>query len=333
MAEVHFLNVGSGDCCLLKSNQDRWTMFDICNGNKEADTLFDYLDELSRKFSDGNNKMCEKSINPIQFAKEKLNIKSIFRFILSHPDMDHMDGLNDLFSSIDILNFWDNGIRREKPDFTKDNRYKEKDWNYYMDIINGGVHGLTVISPLSGSYNQYFNQGDGNEDKGDFLYIYAPDSRLVKNANENGDINDGSYVICYRSSGGRILLCGDSHDKTWEHILSNYESDLLNCELIIAPHHGRDSDRDWSFLSRIKPKFGIIGCADSKDIAYNEWNNRNISKVTQNQAGNISIYPTSTGLDIYIENKAFAHSHGGNTNNTDYLGKYYLTTIEKDKNY
>lgn len=333
MAEIHFLNVGDGDCCLIKSNSNRWTMFDVCNGNKsEEGKRVEYAEALIRKAVMGNFAMRDKSINPINYAADTLNISSIFRFILSHPDMDHMDGLKYLFDKISVSNYWDNGIRREKPDFTQ-GRFQEKDWTFYEKIIKGEVSGLTIISPLAGSRGQYYNKNTENESDNDYLYIYAPNVELVTEANKSGDINDASYVVCYRSSGGRVLLCGDSHNKTWEIMLKNYKADLVDCELMIAPHHGRDSDRDWGFLDEIKPKFGILGCADSKDLAYNEWNKRKIDKITQNQAGNIAIYPDSHGLKLYVENSKFADSYGGDIHNTDSYGNYYLTYIGKSANY
>ena len=61
---------------------------------------------------------------------------------------------------------------------------------------------------------------------GDEFYILAPTPELIKQANESEDYNDASYVILYRGAGGRILLSGDSHDNTWNHILEEWEDDF-----------------------------------------------------------------------------------------------------------
>ncbi len=96
---------------------------------------------------------------------------------------------------------------------------------------------------------------------------------------------------------------------------------LSNCEILIAPHHGRGSDRSFEFLDEIKPRFGILGCARAKHIAYDAWNTRKIDKIMQNQSGNIVIYPKNDGnnkksLFVYIENKRYAEDCG------DYSSKY-----------
>ena len=74
-----------------------------------------------------------------------------------------------------------------------------------------------------------------------------------------------------------------------------------------------------------------MGCASSEYLAYNAWNRRKLEKITQNQAGNISVYPNSEGLDIYVENENFASDYGGNTSRIDYYGNFYLKTVEKEK--
>ncbi len=43
---------------------------------------------------------------PFNILKD-FGVSTIFRFILTHPDMDHMDGMKSLFDSFSILNFWD----------------------------------------------------------------------------------------------------------------------------------------------------------------------------------------------------------------------------------
>lgn len=78
---------------------------------------------------------------------------------------------------------------------------------------------------------------------GDAFCTLAPTPELVRQANETGNYNDLSFVILHWSSAGRILLSGDSHDKTWEHVIANYGEYLKNVDLLIAAHHGRKSGR------------------------------------------------------------------------------------------
>lgn len=335
MSEVHILNVGQGDCNILRSNSGRITMFDICGGNKDIEEERGYLEALTKQAAvKGNFRMCEKPTNPVNFMRESMGEKDIFRFILSHPDMDHMDGFDNLVNKINISNYWDSGVRKEKPDFTG-GPYQEKDWDRYVKVRDDNEAGVIVVSPKAGSKNKYFNQDDNNGG-GDYICIYAPDTGLVEEANQSDNddsVNDASYVIVYRSAGGRILLPGDAHDKTWDYVLENYGDELKGCEFMLAPHHGRDSGRSWEFLDKIKPKFSVLGCASSKHLAYEQWNKRKLEKITQNQAGNVAIYPDSDGLSIFVENEKFVEAYGGDASNKDKYGNSYLTYVEKSSNY
>ncbi len=92
MARIHYLNVGSGDCIILQTNSGRVSVIDICSGNLVKTATQSYLEtlaELSQK-PRGNFGMCSKPTNPLDYLKE-IGINSIHRFVLSHPDMDHMD--------------------------------------------------------------------------------------------------------------------------------------------------------------------------------------------------------------------------------------------------
>lgn len=95
MPEIHVLNVGQGDCTIIQSGSGHVTMFDICGGNlvEEERVLKALLEKAAVK---GNFQMCNKPTNPISFLKNRFGSSALFRFILSHPDMDHLDGFNNL---------------------------------------------------------------------------------------------------------------------------------------------------------------------------------------------------------------------------------------------
>jgi competence protein ComEC len=88
MARVHFLTVGEGDCTIIEHNSGRVTMIDICGGNeiilKAEAKRFEALERPR-----GNFAMCKRPTNPVEYLRVH-GIKRIFRFILTHPDMDHL---------------------------------------------------------------------------------------------------------------------------------------------------------------------------------------------------------------------------------------------------
>jgi beta-lactamase superfamily II metal-dependent hydrolase len=76
MLSVHFLNVGKGNCTIIDFPSSRMSMIDIDNSRikDDDDALTDPIDYYIKNFAD----------------------RSLFRFILSHPDMDHLSGFDEL---------------------------------------------------------------------------------------------------------------------------------------------------------------------------------------------------------------------------------------------
>jgi len=315
MAEtkVHFLNVKQGDCFLIERASDRLTAIDICAGNMKEEVLEEKMAALRAAKPRGNYAMCAKPTNPVRYLEQE-GLKEVWRFILTHPDMDHMDGIKELFETKIVKHFWDCGIRREKPDFEKGGPYLEEDWDFYADLIAGKIDGTSVVTPRAGDGGKYWNADDdeGNGD-GDYLSIVSPNETLLASANDDGDINDASYVIVYRSCAGRIIFAGDSNDRTWEYILEKHESLVSDAAVLFAPHHGRKSDRSYSFLDVVKPRVSFFGCAPSGHLAYSAWQYRNLLYFTNNQCGNVHIYPNGEVVDVFIQNETYARDYTKNS--------------------
>jgi len=326
MAElrIHYLNVKSGDCIIFeRPSSGRVTLIDICCGNLEPEVI----KEAKRlKKPPGDYGMRNHPTNPVDYLSSK-GISEIWRFILTHPDMDHMDGIKRLFTDKTILHFWDCGIKREKPNFEEDSPYLEKDWDFYDDLISDKVNGPKVIIPRAGDIGKYWNaDNDKNEGEGDYVSIAAPNDELIKSANDNGDINDASYVIIYRSSAGRVIFPGDSNDKTWEYILRNHKDLVSDATVLFAPHHGRKSERDYSFLDVVKPRVSFFGCAPSEHLSYSAWQNRELLYFTSNQCGNVHVYPIGEKVNVFIENYKYANGYTqGNTYQKD--GYWFLCDV------
>src|SRR5205807_6583268 len=94
-----------------------------------------------------------------------------------------------------------------------------------------------------------------------------------------------SYVILYKTDNHRILFGGDSHDDTWERILANHKDDVSDVDVLVAPHHGRSSDRSYEFLDVVNPALTLFGNAPSEHLAYGAFSSRDLPIITNNQAG------------------------------------------------
>ena len=338
MPTVHFLNVNDGDCSVIEHASERITVIDVCNA-KAADETAKKVDRFMRAASslekgvNGNFNQKKYPVNPIVYMQDR-NIKSVFRFILTHPDMDHMDGIEEFFDAFSPVNFWDTDNTEEKSFGNGNNKgYSEEDWKFYKKLRDGKpTTDPKRLTLTSGARGQYYNKEESPQSGHDGLHILAPTSELVTAANACEDFNDCSYVILYKTNNHRILFAGDSHDDTWEHILSVHRKDVEDVELLIAPHHGRHSDRDWEFLDVLNPALTLFGNAGSEHMAYSAWNSRGLPMITNNQAGSVIVDAGASPMDVYVTCEAYAKASNplGAVYSSQFGGYYWgqVTRVE-----
>jgi len=330
MGIFHFLNVKQGDCSVIQHPNGHVTVIDVCNARLETtitplQNLFNQFDV--QKSVRGNFGQKDYPANPIEYMRAH-GITSIFRFIATHPDMDHLDGIKDFFAAFSVTNFWDTKNNKELTDWGNNGPYRQEDWEFYKSLRDGTATGAPNRLTLhAGDRNKYWNMDDQGGGGGDGIYILAPTPELVSSANDSGDHNDCSYAILYRSTGGRILFLGDAHDATIEHIIANHSADVADVDVLIAPHHGRHSDRGFEFLDVLRPKLTLFGNAPSEHLAYDPWYNRDLPIITNNQANCIIIDTNSSVMQVYVTNEAYARAENSQTFYSSNHGGWYLRPV------
>jgi competence protein ComEC len=280
----------------------------------------------------GNFQQKKYPVNPISSMHEH-DIEDIFRYIQTHPDMDHMDGIEVLFDEFSPTNFWDTNNTKEMLSSKWDHSpYQESDWKFYKHLRdsnnNDDPRRLTLYSDDRG---QYYNIGSDGTGGGDGLHVLAPTKELVSAANEAAeDYNRCSYVVLYLTGGNRIVFGGDSHDETWEHILEHHQDVVTDIDLLIAPHHGRKSDRSYEFLDTLKPKLTFFGNARAEHLAYGAWAYRGFSIVTNNQANCMVVDASTTPMTLYVTHENFARRVNASTYFDNTFKAWYVGLITED---
>jgi len=134
MGIFHFLNVIDGACSIIQHPSGHTTVVDVCNASVESiaerlvkEALVKAL--VDKEKAGGNYAQKRNPVNPIEYLRG-LGVASIFRFILTHPDMDHMDGIYALFEQFAPVNFWDTNNAKEI-EFGEGAPYREEDWLFY----------------------------------------------------------------------------------------------------------------------------------------------------------------------------------------------------------
>ncbi|HWV99781.1 MAG TPA: hypothetical protein VNZ64_08835 [Candidatus Acidoferrum sp.] len=251
MSTIKSFSVGDGDMFYINHNSDSFTIIDCC---------FDPTDDAIL------NEVCALSRR-----------KGIQRFISTHPDDDHILGLELLDKKIGLVNFYCVRNAARKPDETES-------FKKYCSLRDSDK----AFHIFAGCTRKWLNQGgDGRDAAGIEILWPNLDNENFKEAlaaaAQGESPNNISPVIKYSvNKGATFLWMGDLKTEFMEAI-----EDVLNLprvDILFAPHHGRDSGEiPESLLTGMSPKIIVIGEAPSEHLNYYQGYNT----ITQNSAGDI----------------------------------------------
>jgi competence protein ComEC len=271
MAElkVHFLNVGHGDCIVIHSPSGRLSIIDINNGcclddDSYGEIAADYsVGLLERTMGVANRSMRGRILaergydvkltNPIEFLQQNYPYKPIWRYIQTHPHMDHMRGLSALQNAnIDITNFWDteHSVVPELDDEDK------QDWDEYQ-LLRSGNRGNRVLRLCRGNTGVFWNEDPEGIPPGDGIEILHP-PRGGNTSSDSGDNpNNLSYILKLSYRGIIFIFGGDAEEPVWNEVATEYGSQL-KCTVLKASHHGRESGYCQDAVKLMSPEYTIV---------------------------------------------------------------------------
>lgn len=294
-------------------------MIDICCGNiAEEEAEKDSLKEAARISFDsiehvglrGDFKQRLHPVNPVEWLGNELRRDknlNFFRFISTHPDMDHLDGIEALFKKHNPCVFWDTENSEEKDQDSSFGEYRKEDWLFYQALHKSGdrLGDVQILRLHAGSENRFYNRDDGNGE-GDRISILSPSVKTQLEAEENDSVNDLSYVLLVKSATGRkFVFAGDSEEFAWDILLPKYEDELKNVDVLFAPHHGRSSGGNDDYLDILKPKVTFFGNAKSRYLDDDTFNRKGLLKFSNNQMGSIVLTEENGHLYLWGSNKTF----------------------------
>lgn len=276
--KIHFLNVGHGDCTIIEFPSGRIAMIDINNSRaldeeteKELAETLGYKDYALAKLL-GQDRLAdykEQLTDPVGYYLLNFGTKPIFRFIATHPDMDHLTGLYRLNhrdqEGIIIQNFWDTRHSFRKSNDPKDwenTGYDIRDWLMYQILRLSTGTNPTVLKLRRDAKGVYYNQDDLGG-RGDGIYILSPTEWLERLADErrkrgsDQGTNLLSYVLMVIYGKSRIVLGGDADSEVWEDIYETY-GENLKATILKASHHGRDSGYYQPAVAVMNPQYTTV---------------------------------------------------------------------------
>jgi beta-lactamase superfamily II metal-dependent hydrolase len=279
--DLYVLNVGAGSCTVVVPPSGRIAMVDVNDGS----------DQRSYEPAPSDAPLTD----PILWFENRFGRK-LFRFILSHPDADHMAGLRHVLSRWDVTNFWDIPHNRTRNDEDFRNDEARADWLFYLGVRHhyeiNGISWPKRITPLRGDTGAYWSD--------DAIEIFSPTSALVEKADQRNVYNDASYVLRFSHATTRVLLASDVEEPAWQDMI---DAGLdLRANVLVASHHGRRSGFSEEAIKLIRPEITIVSTAklDPKDDAINDYKRYSKSVFSTRTEGDLQVRMWDDGdVDIY----------------------------------
>jgi competence protein ComEC len=315
---LHFLNVGHGDCTFVELPSGRLMMIDI---NKSKSLPWDdmvalaaasHVDvlEFSRSAVLKGGRSWEdyyKSllVDPYDYYQEKFTGREIFRYLQTHPDMDHMGGLFRFFvqEQVPLVNFWDVAHAKTftKEDF-ESSPYDYGDWLAYDLLRDGSTfkdgkvvpNHHKVLKNVRGDFGQYWTD--------DTIRVLSPTGDLVTDCNSSGSYNNCSYVVKISYGGRSVILPGDAEEASWKSMLDALSVNTLACDILKAAHHGRKSGYYQPAVEAMDPQIVICSVGKKPDTdASTEYARVAGSVLSTRYCGTIKVTMWSDG-EVWVEN-------------------------------
>lgn len=209
--EVHFIDVGQGDATLIKCGEH--AMLIDAGENDKGTTVQLYL--------------------------QKQGVKKLDYVIGTHPDSDHIGGLDVIIYKLDC-----NMIMM--PDYAKDTRT-------YDDVIQAmKSKSYKNTSPIVG--NEY-TLGDAT------FTIIAPN-----NYNYGNESNNYSVGILLKHGDNTFIFTGDAEEEAETDILANGID--VSADVYQVGHHGSATASSQAFLNAVSPTYAVISCGEDNSYGH-----------------------------------------------------------------
>jgi beta-lactamase superfamily II metal-dependent hydrolase len=198
---VHFVNVGQGAAQVIITPNQKVMVIDAGNNDDET-KMVEYL--------------------------TKLGVEKIDILIGTHPDADHIGGLDAVIENFEIGSIY-------MPNVSKNTQTFE---HVLMAIQNKGLKVSTAKSGLDLKLDTRVN-----------VKMIAPIS-------SSEDHNEMSAVVRLEYGKHSFLLTGDAGKSTETELIQSGAT--LESTVLLVGHHGSDYSTSVEFLQKVKPQFAVI---------------------------------------------------------------------------
>lgn len=246
--KVNFINVGEGDCILIEAPNKINILIDG-GGTPQSD------------FDVGNKIV-------IPYLRRK-GINEIDLLILTHPHLDHLEGLLPILKEFKVDMVLDSGLLCDSSE------YKE----FISLILEKGV-----------SYHKA-KAGD-NFIFSNNLEIFLLNPLYDSDFYEESDFNNASIVVKLFYKNADFLFTGDIEEAAEKKLL--VWQNILQSDILKVAHHGSSTSTNLEFLDKVNPNIAVI------TVGKNHFGHPSQKIIERLKDKNIQIYRTDEDGTVII---------------------------------
>lgn len=227
--QVIFLNVGQGDCCLIRTETGHNYLFDCGSSSRQ--------------------KVGEYVLLP---ALKYYGITTLDGVFVSHPDVDHMNGIRELL------------------ELAADNHLKIK--SLILPAVEQSARQEQFGELLEAVAER--NEGQKTKQTTRIVWVSAGDAwesgsvrfLCLHPEKESGTMNENAYSECFYVDFGdfTLLLTGDVEGSGEEALLEELQRRRIGqLDLLKIAHHGSRNSTTEALLQQLHPGAAIISCGSN----------------------------------------------------------------------
>lgn len=258
--EIHFIDVGQGDCSLIM--WEGASMLIDCGEKDQAETVLKYL--------------------------KKQGVKKLDYIIATHPHSDHIGGMGNIISELEIG-------KVIAPRVSDSMTPTTKTYERLLQALKDKSLKLTAAKPGT-TYTLSSTKASAEGKKPPKFEVLAP-------VDDYKDLNNYSVVIRLTYGRTSYLFTGDAEKEAETDILESGAE--LDSDVLKMGHHGSSTSSSDSFYEEVSPDICVIQCGT--DNSYGHPNKETIDKINSSGAkvyrndtdGTVIVY--SDGDEIFVK--------------------------------
>jgi competence protein ComEC len=185
----------------------------------------------------------QESGNASPLKKRKYD--NIAYMVITHPHLDHID---------DILQFDENSPRIL-------HRAKSITNSEVMEGVRDcDKEKFEKYCEINDRYNTPVESNDENNPDNSDNYGGLNIQVFSTSACDHSNFNNFSSIIVFTLSQIKVVVCGDNEKESLDILMQRegFKYAIRNADVLVAPHHGRESAYHTDFVSLVNPRITII---------------------------------------------------------------------------